>query len=147
MPLLRGLFSSDGAWAARSMKCGWNLVTSVHHISKVEVSQAGKGCSFFELSSALSIAWGVCAHMQGRPRRQVGAAVLLVCAALVATIPLQGLKDVALPTAALLEAQLPAAHLTAAGAATAGRHCAAALAQPSQLWKNAGDRPSTQTFP
>ena len=72
--------------------------------------------------------------MQGGARGEVGAAVLVVPAALVAAVPMQGLKHVPLPAAALLVAQLPAA------AATAGRHCAAAITrQLSQLWNYAVD--------
>ena len=66
------------------------------------------------------------AHMQGGPSGEVGAAVLLVAAALVAAVAVQWLEHVPLPAAALLVAQLPAAHLAAA-AATAGGHCAAAF--------------------
>ena len=65
--------------------------------------------------------------MQWGPRGQVGAAVLLVSAALVAAVPVQRLEHVPMCSAALLKAQLPAA------AAAAGWHRAAAHAQLSHL--------------
>ena len=79
--------------------------------------------------------------MQGRARGKFGAAMRLVRAALVAAVPVQRLEDVALPAAALLVAQLRAAHLAAAAA---GRHRAAASAPTVSALGGAAGRPRTQ---